>query len=852
MVKKLIFVLLIILALSGMYFSHLYLSEKTVLNTPLINSVPKDAVMVVELKKPLGFWAKLSETNLLWEDVKNTATGKLIDTELNLVDSTARHLSFLTTGNFLNKVIFSIHPNAEKPALFVSFRAPQYVFDSIVHSLSLTPVESKPFYKGKSYYFAYQKPFVLISSNRELLSDRFSAPEKNLSQIKDFSNLLSTNSKYNNATIYLNTSGLKKILIPVLTKEKIEQLSTSTGWSSYDVILKNNELLLNGVASVKEKQKPISTELINPELLPQSIQSIEEYSLDASNPKVKDITEQLKEECKCDVVNIFTTLDLQHFAKVIFGKKKNKIAYYFVFNESENPLTDVETILKKDTLTEWFSGYTIERSNNSTIKRLLHLSEVYVTAYNNVLVIGEQSTLKQILLEWKKAEIIEKDDNYTRFYKKLLAQKAFYSYYASITQTLQNLSANIKPQYNNTLNDFQHSLSNFTEIAFQTNPISDSILHQALLIKTETQATQSLGNQLWEVPLKYAVARTPELLRNHRSKTLDILVQDKENTIHLINSAGRIKWSKKLDGKIIGKVKQIDIYGNGKWQMVFNTANKLYILDINGHNVGNFPVTIPSPATAEVTVFDYEHTQNFRFWISCQNNITYNYNKEAKPVTGWANPKSKSNITLPFKRFVTNGKDYIYSFDKQGNCYFLNRRGETIYQLKKPLKTNRQQYFFQRRASFETSSFIYPTDSLAYIEDYTFANIGTHFRLDSTQTEALINVMDIDKDNFVDYVSVYQNKIELYATDKSLLRQRQYLYDLPGNYAIIQGSNHHYYFLISNPETQTIEILDAHLNPITSDEIEGSLYTAIGDFNHNGKTNIVTIDQNKVKAYYLP
>ena len=333
---------------------------------------------------------------------------------------------------------------------------------------------------------------------------------------------------------------------------------------------------------------------------------------------------------------------------------------------------------------------------------------------------------------------------------------------------------------------------------------------------------------------------------------MDILVQDKENSIHLINSAGRIKWSKKLDGKIIGKVKQIDIYGNGKWQMVFNTANKLYILDINGHNVGNFPVTIPSPATAEVTVFDYEHTQNFRFWISCQNNITYNYNKEAKPVTGWANPKSKSNITLPFKRFVTNGKDYIYSFDKQGNCYFLNRRGETIYQLKKPLKTNRQQYFFQRRASFETSSFIYPIDSLAYIEDYTFANIGTHFRLDSTQTEALINVMDIDKDNFVDYVSVYQNKIELYATDKSLLRQRQYLYDLPGNYAIIQGSNHHYYFLISNPETQTIEILDAHLNPITSDEIEGGLYTAIGDFNHNGKTNIVTIDQNKVKAYYLP
>ncbi len=835
-----------------MYFSHLYLSEKTILNTPLINSVPKDAVIVVEVKKPLNFWAKISETNLLWQDITNTEIGNRLNTELTLIDSIVRTLPFLAKGNFLDNIIFSIHPNAEEPALFASFRAPQYLYDSIVQSVSLVSVPNTQLYKGTKFYFAYQKPFVLISSNRELLSERLTSSEKNLSKIKNFKTLLSTNSKYNNANLYINSSGLKKLLIPILTKEKIEQLPTTTGWSSYDLILKNNELLLNGIAMLKEKQKPIATNLIHPDLLPQYIQSIEEYSVEPSNPKVKDLSEQLNEECNCNASELIASLNLQHFAKVIFGKKNKKEAYYFVFNESENPLTDTDAILKKDTLTEWFSGYTIEKSNSSTINRLLNFSEVYVSAYNNVLVIGEQSTIKQILLEWKKAEIIEKEDYYARFYKNLLAQKAYYSFYSSISQALETLSTSIKPQYNKTLQDFQSSLTNFTEIALQINPISDSVMHQAILIKTETKATQTLGNQLWEVSLKQPIESTPQLLKNHRSKTLDIFVQDKENTIHLINSAGRIKWSKKLDSKIIGTVKQIDIYGNGKWQMVFNTANKLYILDINGHNVGNFPVSLPSPATSEVSVFDYEHTQNFRFWVCCQNNITYNFNKEAKPVTGWAKPKSKNNIVLPFKRFVTNGKDYIYSFDKDGNCYFLNRRGEAIYQLNKPLKTKKQQYFFQRRALFETSSFIYPTDSLNYIKDYTFANTSTQFRLDSTQTEADITVMDIDNDKFVDYVSVYQNKIELYATDKTRLRERQYLYGIQSNYALIQGNDQHYYFVITNPETNTIELLDAHLTPLTNEEIEGSLYTTVGDFNHNGKTNIITIDKNKVKAYYLP
>ena len=41
--------------------------------------------------------------------------------------------------------------------------------------------------------------------------------------------------------------------------------------------------------------------------------------------------------------------------------------------------------------------------------------------------------------------------------------------------------------------------------------------------------------------------------------TLEILVVDKANSIHLIDNSGSIKWSKSINGEILGDVKQIDL-----------------------------------------------------------------------------------------------------------------------------------------------------------------------------------------------------------------------------------------------------------------------------------------------------
>ena len=88
---------------------------------------------------------------------------------------------------------------------------------------------------------------------------------------------------------------------------------------------------------------------------------------------------------------------------------------------------------------------------------------------------------------------------------------------------------------------------------------------------------------------------------------MEVLIQDAENSIHLISATGKIKWSKQLEGPIMVKVKQIDVYSNNKWQMLFNTPAKINLIDINGNEVKGFPIELKAAASNPVAVLSLIH-----------------------------------------------------------------------------------------------------------------------------------------------------------------------------------------------------------------------------------------------------
>ncbi|HSO86647.1 MAG TPA: hypothetical protein VLQ91_08865 [Draconibacterium sp.] len=186
------------------------------------------------------------------------------------------------------------------------------------------------------------------------------------------------------------------------------------------------------------------------------------------------------------------------------------------------------------------------------------------------------------------------------------------------------------------------------------------------------------GQTAWQCNIGNPLIIKPVFTINHNDKeNREMIVQDKTNNLHQISNDGNIRWSIALDGPVMSEIFQIDYLANGKLQYLFSTKNKLYIIDRNGVNLENFPVTFPSPATNGVNVLDYDNNRIYRYFVACDDKRIYAYDKEGKIMTGWVFEGTKSKVTTPVQHFRIGGKDYIV-FKDEYQVYIQNRKGEAI------------------------------------------------------------------------------------------------------------------------------------------------------------------------------
>ena len=167
----------------------------------------------------------------------------------------------------------------------------------------------------------------------------------------------------------------------------------------------------------------------------------------------------------------------------------------------------------------------------------------------------------------------------------------------------------------------------------------------------------------------------PIWLKNHLNNDFDIAFQDSENYLNYLSNKGVLNWKKKLSGKIIGDIKQVDIYKNGRQQMVFRTAKNLYLLDRNGNEVKqlSFPIN-SSLFNNPISIFDYEKNRNYRILITEDNRIKM-YDSNGRIVSGFKHQLFDSNIINSPVHIRIDGKDYIVVQLENGSLKILDRRG---------------------------------------------------------------------------------------------------------------------------------------------------------------------------------
>ncbi len=218
-------------------------------------------------------------------------------------------------------------------------------------------------------------------------------------------------------------------------------------------------------------------------------------------------------------------------------------------------------------------------------------------------------------------------------------------------------------------------MQQFGGLSVQLSPAQHGYTHVAVGLEFAPLEERSTG-VLWTTPVGAGVVRKPEIMRNHTNGSQEVLVQDVQHRLHLISSTGKHLWERALDGPILGEVHQVDRFRNGKLQYLFNTAERVYLVDRNGKDVGDLPVKLPAAATAPLAVFDYDGQRDYRVLVPVADGRVLNYGLEGSPVKGWEPPRCATASSNAVHHVRIRNKDHLIIVDGNGKIQLLDRRGE--------------------------------------------------------------------------------------------------------------------------------------------------------------------------------
>lgn len=271
---------------------------------------------------------------------------------------------------------------------------------------------------------------------------------------------------------------------------------------------------------------------------------------------------------------------------------------------------------------------------------------------------------------------------------------------------------------------------------------------------------------IWESLLDTSFTGKPQLVENHYTRQKEIFLQDKDNTIYLINKAGRILWKQAITEPINSEIMQLDYFKNGKLQLIFSTENFLHIIDRNGNYVERYPIRLREKASAGMALFDYEGNKDYRIFIPCIDKNVYAYSKDGSIISGWDYKGSENIVRNPVNHFRVEGKDFIV-FGDELKTYILDRKGSVRIQVSKLVtKSKNNNYYLENLGTLEKSRIV-TTDTSGKILSILFDGNINSMDIGDFSADHFFDFKDVNADGRKDYIILDREKLIVTDQDKS-------------------------------------------------------------------------------------
>jgi len=306
-----------------------------------------------------------------------------------------------------------------------------------------------------------------------------------------------------------------------------------------------------------------------------------------------------------------------------------------------------------------------------------------------------------------------------------------------------------------------------------------------IIQKFKKRAASNSVSEAFTTSLNSTLLTAPQVVKNHVTKSHDIVVQDVNNMLYLISSTGNILWKKQLLGQVLGNIEQIDMYKNGRLQLAFATSKRLYVLDRNGNDVAPFPLKFNDPITQPLSVFDYDKRKDYRLLVT-QGKDLLMYDAKGQSVNGFRYKNNSANIITQPKHYRIGSKDYIV-FGAGESLKILNRQGAVRVSVNDKIHfTDNEIYLYQNK--FTTTNKLGQLTQVDTKGKITTKNLDlTDKHHITTTSKTLVSLrdnrliiksrtLDLDYGEYTEPRIFYLND-KIYVTTTDLQSKKVYLFD---------------------------------------------------------------------------
>ena len=614
------------------------------------------------------------------------------------------------------------------------------------------------------------------------------------------------------------------ILDKEITKEFLNSTfktnyKTQENCLSFGINIFNDKILLNGLSLLDDSLKISnnvfkeysgnSSELKNYEIIPKNITSLKSYNFKSQNNYLKKISTDSIKENRFSIILNNNSIEI---TELKIDKEE-----VFIFRLDEIKLFK-DYLIEKNSLSTKHRGFEIYNNTDLDINPFISFANFNnkekILLYKDYLVFSDnEQILKQFINENLNKNTLKSNSSFNRLFSSI----------SSFNTLNNNYFSGSNYNFFKELN-LLNSKNDFTENSFQLVQDNGIIHFNAIISKGTKKDENQKISKLFDVEIDEEIIMNPHFVKNHVTKKLDIVVQDAKNNLYLISKDGKVIWKKKIDQPILGKISQIDIYKNGRLQLIFNTKNKIYLLDRNGNNVNQFPKTFNDPITQPLAVFDYDNNKNYRLLVT-QGRELLMYDKNGKKVSGFKYKKSSNNISSKPKHFRILNKDFIV-FKIGNKIKILNRKGRERINVSDDVNFSNQNVFEYNNKLISTTA----DQKLVQIDINGVVNLSSLKNLS----------LNSDGSNLV---VLNENSIKL-SSD---------IVNIPfGNYGSPQLLNINRNLLITIYDNQNNKsyLFNKNLILDTSFPIYSLIPMEIGDMNSNKKIEIIISNKNKFISCY--